>query len=252
LQSIYHILNGDVLAEMFPSDLEGECIIMREVLMDGPISTSLDETFYQSRESFLYEELEADPSIKYSMVATELDKLKTIPSGSSVYLWFEFDLFCQVNYWACCQWLSKYNENLKLFWVAPDSEDWRGFGLYDTPGLRNLMSSARPLSQQLLQEYAHSLDCYKRKDRKGLLKFLAEDKITTESEAVLRAQLARLPDSTGKIYLDEVISRLRIASQDNFGKAFRLFSSEYGIYGMGDLQFRILYDRTDSGIGEEQ
>lgn len=241
IAEIIHILNGDALAEQFPKELTGHTVICREVLMDGPLSETLDEQFYNDRADYL---------IKYSggrekyneLVVPELEQLRQLEEGTVVYLWFEYDLFCQVNYWQCLQWLIKYNEDLVLYWVRPPDMDWRGFGNWKPSQLSEMVVDAVRLDPKAIDAAISHLECYKSNDFKTISAYLQETQLETHARLVLAAQLLRLPDGRGQVGIKAVVAELKKASEGDFGGAFRSFCKSYGHYGLGDLQFRELWD----------
>ena len=113
----YHILNGDALHEQFPTTLKEEkIIIFREMLMDGPLSEVLDISFYNKRSDYI-DALAGEDAQYIELVRPQIDQIKNLPDDSTAYLWFEQDLFCQVNFWSCVTWMSKYCEDLKMYLV---------------------------------------------------------------------------------------------------------------------------------------
>ncbi len=93
---IYHILNGGSLAESFPSaNLDGEIIVDREALIEGDLQGTDLAEFWKTRAAYI-----GIPTAEYyDKVVTEFDKILNAPDNSEFNLWFEFDLFCQVNMW---------------------------------------------------------------------------------------------------------------------------------------------------------
>src|SRR4051812_39763377 len=93
---IYHILNGDSLAYSFPeTNIQGEIIVVREALVEGDVSGSNLDDFWQTRAKCM-----GLTKVEYSnKVVTEFEKIINAAGNSEFNLWFEFDLFCQVNMW---------------------------------------------------------------------------------------------------------------------------------------------------------
>ena len=95
----YHILNGDILKEQFP-DISGELIVARECLVDGDVNGKNLAELYNSRAKFISKNYRGY-SIRdyYEKTVPEFQKIQDIPENSDINLWFEDDLFCQVNLW---------------------------------------------------------------------------------------------------------------------------------------------------------
>ena len=93
---VYNILNGDSLAYSFQdAKIEGNNVVVRECLIDGDLSGDNLYDFWQSRANYIgITETEYNNS-----VVQEFEKIMNAPYDSEFNLWFEYDLFCQVNMW---------------------------------------------------------------------------------------------------------------------------------------------------------
>jgi hypothetical protein len=123
----FHILNGDALLERFPIDTP-DIIVARECLVDGVVSgapqgsslddgldATLDDTldaFFHIRASFLQKHYGISPDEYATGTMAEFRKIREIPLSSDINLWFEEDLFCQVNFWFCCYLIHESFSNL--------------------------------------------------------------------------------------------------------------------------------------------
>jgi len=123
----FHILNGDALLERFPFDMP-DIIVARECLVDGVVSgapqgsslddgldATLDDTldaFFHIRASFLQKHYGISPDEYATGTMAEFRKIREIPLSSDINLWFEEDLFCQVNFWFCCYLIHESFSNL--------------------------------------------------------------------------------------------------------------------------------------------
>lgn len=96
---ILHILNGDSTLSTFEkANIPGEVIVWREILSEGPVLPDINSAeFWRERENFICSEYN-DTNERYKkIVIDELNKLNNINKFDEVVLWFEHDLFCQVN-----------------------------------------------------------------------------------------------------------------------------------------------------------
>lgn len=119
---IYHILNGDALAEIFPKSIPGERIIFRECLLDGPVNPTPTQELWQVREEFIRKNYPGATEIDYRTYSyEEILKIKTIPADAKIYCWFEEDLFCQVNLWFILNYLKTHPAEVFLVLPYPDS-----------------------------------------------------------------------------------------------------------------------------------
>lgn len=96
---ILHILNGDSTAETFSkANIPGDIMVWREILSEGPVLSDINSVeFWSERENFICSEYN-DTSERYmKIVIDELNKLNNINKFDEIVLWFEHDLFCQIN-----------------------------------------------------------------------------------------------------------------------------------------------------------
>src|SRR5688572_5416160 len=128
---VYNILNGDSLAYSFPeAKIEGEIVVVREALIEGKLSGDNLHDFWQSRARYLgITENEYNNS-----VVKEFEKIMNAPGTSEFNLWFEYDLFCQVNMWFVVSIINRLSIKKKVFAVftsyldKTSSQFWNGFG----------------------------------------------------------------------------------------------------------------------------
>lgn len=240
----YHILNGDALKEKFPKSLGGECIVIHECLVDGPVNGETLEEFYKTRESYLTETYGDQVSdISYTKdVIPELTRLERIPASSKVYLWFETDLFCQVNLWFTISQLWDIEKALNLYLVLPYSHAIYGFGSMNTDELEDVFNEEInlldfPMVKDLWMAY-QSNDIHRLENIGNLysqqLPFLKDSIQAHKDRRIGTNELGR-----PKQVLMQIIEELDTL---NFGAVFQEFCKRESIYGFGDLQVKRLYD----------
>ena len=240
-EDIYHILNGDALREQFPQDIYGHRIIFREVLMDGPLSASLGEALFVKREKFLSQYDAPEEDFYRRHVVPELMRLQQMAKGSKVYLWFEYDLFCQVNMWAAVTWIRTKLTDVSFYWAAPKPNDWRGFGALSSDDLSEVYTNARLLTDTELVLMEKAFLVYISQDRDLLTQSLAQEHWTDYLHTALLAQRQRMPDEQGNCELYARVDAL-IAKHKTFPDFFKAFCQEEGQFGLGDLQAKQLYE----------
>jgi hypothetical protein len=119
LNTIFNITNGDYLAgKLKHTTITGEIIICREALVTGSLQADYPDEFWKMRSAFISENYSDEKVNYYQKVVSEFEKIKNIPAHSEVNLWFEDDLFCQVNMWFCLTLLPK-DRNIKIYRVFP-------------------------------------------------------------------------------------------------------------------------------------
>ena len=245
----FHILNGDALAAEFPIDgIPGEIIVIREAFMDGPVSTTYDPGYWESRKKYIQNTYPEIPSSYDAHVMTEFDKLRNITSDDEVYLWFEDDLFCQCNMWFAVDYISKKSQP-KYYRVFPeaDTKTWRGFGLTNKEELLNYYSAALVLDKEDILHMRNLWNAFVHSDNPALL-MLSEKtcKAIRFQKEVIKAQAERAHDSPALSRPYRTLSTLLLEGELSFYQIFEKFAKQEGIYGFGDSQVRNMLKELES------
>lgn len=236
----YHVLNGDALKEQFPASISGDRIIMRECLVDGDVSGDTMESFFANRAVYLnktYGEVEDGYYERESI--PELTKIIDIPDGAEINLYFEDDLFCQVNFWFVC-WLLKEKKDTTVYLIRPEEHTMYGFGglnqdlLIEALGNRTQLTEVNLLADLWIN--------YRSDDRDQLLENSTKLQKLPFVRNAVEAHLERFPkeglgrpEKTLNAIMDEL-------GTDKFGPVFQEFCKRESVYGFGDLQVKKLFD----------
>lgn len=243
---VFHILNGDALAEKFSREtLPGELIIFRECLMEGPLDGDDPEAFRQTRARFIggaYGETDAGYEVK---VTAEIRKISRIPDGAEVNLWFEHDLFCQVNMWYILSLLEEIADKLLVNRVMPQAgneEDvWLGFGPADGEALTANYQRRVRLSRSDLQLARNLWDACRRHELERMQRLAAPRPAHFPYlEEVVQAHADRFPAAGRKARPVAALEDILRTGVTDFPTVFRTFARREGIYGFGDTQVRSL------------
>jgi hypothetical protein len=241
-KKIYHILNGDALHQKWPRSISGETIIMRECLITGPAAAPDYATFCAQRAQYVQTEFgEADYSTR---VIGEWSRIQAMEADSTVYLWFEKDLFCQVNLWFVLHLMRPIYDQIKL--VLPLTEDWSGFG--------NLNE------QELFDCYYHHISL----DAEDILKIrqlweayaLNDFEIMTLTSLSIKPSLPFISRAVG-LHFDRVDTEqmegrpkrilrqiIKKEGKDHFDRIYRKFWEQAKEFGYGDDQVRQLLNQV--------
>ena len=110
--------------------IEGEIIVCRECLIEGDLKAKNLEEFWQIRENYLSKTYPKSENFYTENVKSEFEKLLNVSPDDEVNLWFEYELFCQVNLWFCLSLLTE--KEIEIYRVAPvvrnENDLWNGFG----------------------------------------------------------------------------------------------------------------------------
>lgn len=242
----FHILNGDCLAEQLKATkINQDFIICRECLIDGNVSADSLSEFWKIRAKFITDTFGADDY--FQKVVQEFDKIQHLPEDSEVCLWFENDLFCQVNMWFVLNLLSKQS-NLRLFRVFPvienDADIWKGFGIATSKSLEKAYETKVPFQLQDIKLGVHLWSAFQNKDFLKLKKLSKQNSDCFQYlEKVCQAHIDRFPKDNSLSRPEKVIQEIIETQSRDFQEVFAEFSAKEGIYGFGNLQVKAIFER---------
>jgi len=116
-----HVLNGDAIIPIFrKSEIKGEVVIWREMFCEGPIVEQVaSDDFWKNRYAFFENKFGVDKLEYFDKTIKEILPLRDLAIYHEVVLWFEYDLFCQVNLIAVCSFLlQNYRKDVTYYLVC--------------------------------------------------------------------------------------------------------------------------------------
>lgn len=247
---IYNILNGDSLAHSFPdAKIEGDVIVVREGLIDGDLSGDNLHDFWQSRAKYIG----LTATEYHSKVVKEFDKIRNAPDNSVFNLWFEYDLFCQVNMWFVISIISSLPIKKKVFAVYTSYLDktnkqfWNGFGSANSDELKVCYANKIPLTEADLNLGKDLWKAYKNGNLEELTNLSKDQSLAFPYlQEVVKAQVDRFPKDGTKGRPEKVIEDITKNISTDFHEVFKEFWNRESIYGFGDTQLKRLYDKVMS------
>lgn len=238
---ILHVLSGDSLLPPFlEAGIPGDVAVFRECLCDGPVkAVSLYELF-RTRDEYLSGEDTSKAGFYSEHVKPEIEKIFDSPEETEICLWFEHELFCQVNLWFL---LSELKKRRRLSFVGPPSEPYEqrfdGWSALDGEDLATCFNSREEIDGSDVRLASELWSAFRDRDRDrlrelsneppGIFCFLPE-------VAKAAADIDERPES--------VIRELIEKGADGFGECFRAFRENYPVYGFGDLQVRSIWEKV--------
>jgi hypothetical protein len=245
---VYNILNGDALAYSVPgAKIEGDIIVVREGLIDGDLSGNDLQDFWQSRARYM-----GLTETKYhDKVASEFEKIMHAPDHSEFNLWFEYDLFCQVNMWFTISIINSLSVNNKVYAVYTSYLDrsnkhfWNGFGPAGSSQLQACFADRILLSHADLQLGQELWAAYKNSNFEELARLAKIQSFAFPYlQEVVKAHIERFPKDGTTGRPEKVIEDITKSISTDFHKVFKEFWNRESIYGFGDTQLRSLYDKV--------
>ncbi len=143
MSSLLHITNGDSFTERLQQlNLKGDIITWREMLCEGKTLTTVgSESFWKTRFEFLNKNYKVSKSWFIEKTLKEYRSLCNHKQQDQIVLWFEYDLFCQVNMLAVISWLLSNRKYAEISLVCSGRE-----------GASNKMYGLNELSDEQLRE----------------------------------------------------------------------------------------------------
>ncbi|ASZ10969.1 hypothetical protein KTO58_20540 [Chitinophaga pendula] len=248
-----HVLNGDATLTQFrESGLQGQTVVCREMMCEGKVKYTTDMmAFFETRAKHLEYQYGIDMQTYHASVVTELDKLNTTPDIDEIVLWFEFDLFCQINLLFILHYLKTQKpdfHNISLVSIDhhQDIPDFRGLGMLSAKHFPQLFENRVFLEIPDLELAARAWEAYCQKDPLMLetVSHVANDGALALLGPALKAHLQRLPSKRDGLNTIQRFFLLKLAYGNyRWYDLYYLFWNEMKIYGFGDFQLDIYLQR---------
>lgn len=245
---VYNILNGDSLACNFHgSTIEGDIVVVREGLIDGNLSGDDLHAFWQSRTEYMG----LTKAEYHNKVVNEFEKIINAPEHSEFNIWFEYDLFCQVNMWFVISIINNLPIEKKVYTVYTSHLDktskhfWNGFGPASPGELAICFAHRTPLNDADLQTGQDLWTAYKSNNLEQLIRLgNTPSSAFPYLQEVIKAHVDRFPKDGTTGRPEKVIEDIIKNGTTGFHKVFREFWNRESIYGFGDIQLKHLFDKV--------
>ena len=247
MSSLLHITNGDNFTEKLKElNLSGDIITWREMLCEGKTETNVgSESFWKTRFEFLNKNYKVSKSIFIEKTLKEYRTLCNHKKQDHIVLWFEYDLFCQINLLAVISWLKTHRKYAEISLVCSGKEDETN-KLYGLSELNNqqlikLFENRIVLTQDDIEyaDYVWQLYC---SDNPIRLENLSDFKNYQFNylESSIQAHLHRFPSiKNGLNEMETNILKLAIEKTPaNKGEFIEVLVKNQGVLGFGDSQFQ--------------
>jgi len=250
-----HIHNGDSTADRAKlSTLPGEHFAFREALVEGPTPLSHEGSEWRStRARHLSEAYGVNVKQCERGLEEQERKLESFADHEEVVLWFEHDLFCQINLLYLLDWFSQRqlgSTTLSLVCIDsfPGLTDFRGLGQLGAEQLASLFPNREAVEARALELANFSWRAYCSPDPTRIEQMLETDTSALPFlGAALRAHLKRFPSVRNGLGAIENLSLELAQSQSaNFADLFSGFANSAPVYGFGDAQFGLALTRLIS------
>jgi len=255
---LLHISNGGSLTNNLREvGIEDPILSWEEMLCEGPADFIIEtREFYKKRKYFLSNTYDIEIDLKAYF--REINKLNNPEQYEHIVLWFEYDLFCHINFLAVINILQQRNIEKPLYLVCSG----RVKGEKSLKGLGELSKS------QLLDHYKNKIllteddielaktlwGIYCGHDHNLFKPYIVQQSSFEYLGSCLKAHLMRFPDSvTGLGTLEDNL--LRLLLKHNLTSKHHLvgYAINYqGYYGYGDLQYERVIRNLEPFIEETE
>ena len=253
--SMLHIHNGDSTADKAKlSILPGEHFAFREALVEGPTPLAHDNSEWRAiRARHLSEAYGVGLKQCERELEEQEQKLASFADHEEVVLWFEHDLFCQVNLLYLLDWFSRRqlgDTTLSLICIDrfPGVTDFRGLGQLSAEQLASLFPNRKAVESRALQLASLSWRAYCSPDPTQIEQILEADTSALPFlGAALGAHLKRFPSiKNGLGAIENVALGLTQDGPASFNDIFAGFADAEPNYGLGDSQLALVLARMIS------
>ena len=245
--STLHITNGDSTSNYLKKlRFSGEFITWREMLCEGKTTTDVgSESFWKNRFDFLKTVYKVNKPTFIEFTLKEYRNLCKKKEQNEIVLWFEPDLFCQINMLAVLSWIKRYRQGYEISLVS-DGTDAKshknaGFSLLSEEQINLLYKNRVLLSQDDIEyaDYIWQLYCSDSPLRLETVYKFNPMSPFQHLESAIEAHLKRFPSiENGLNFVENNI--LKTANSHQFKSKQELITNllrEDDIYGFGDLQY---------------
>jgi len=244
-----HILNGDSTYAIFKkSAVSGDVIVWREMLCEGKIVKDVgSDQFWKERYSYFENELGIEKLDYFDKTIKELIQLEDVSNYNEIVLWFEYDLFCQVNLLALCTYLLKsYRKDVLYFLVCTGKENGKSqlqtLADYSPNEYQNLYQKKTKLSRNDFLFAQKAWEVYVENGINSLKDFdFNKSKKFIYLQVAIDQHLLRVKDEDGLNQIDYQILKLinvGFHNEKDLLKELLHWQKENTVYGFGDLQYK--------------
>jgi len=243
-----HILNGDsTLPILEKSGINGDVVVWRELLCEGPLHKEVgSDDFWINRYAYFQDEIGVSRIEYYDKTIKEIVKLEDVSGYNEVVLWFEFDLFCQVNLLALCSYLldnyvKKTNYYLICTGKVEGEKRLQSLSDFSPSDFKTLFENKITLSKASLEFAKESWNIYVENDSNKLKRFdFNQNSKFQYLQLAMNQHFNRLPTENGLNQIENKIIEIinsNLFSENEIVRKLLIWQQNETAYGFGDLQY---------------
>ena len=248
MENTLHIVNGDNTAEILSkTNLSGDIIVWREMLCEGPICNEIDsDEFWKLRYAYFEENLGVSKLEYFDKTIKEIVKLEDVSGYNEIVLWFEFDLFCQVNLMALCTFLAKsfrkdITYNLVCTGFVKGEKQLKSLADFPIEKFPELYAKKIKITRHSLQFAEECWTVFAENNYEKLTTFnFNKNSKFKYFQLAINQHLKRFPAENGLNEIEQKILEIINAaplSANEIVRKLLIWQKEATVYGFGDLQY---------------
>lgn len=246
MNKIIHVLNGDVTAEILKdTNIEGDILVWREMLCEGKLDKVVgSDDFWMNRYGF-FKEFGIERLDYYDKTIKEIIKLEDLEGINEVVLWFEFDLFCQINLMALCSYLlQSFRKDVTYSLVCAGyekgKEKLQSLSDYTPKEFSELLGHKINISKSNLEFADEVWKIYVRNDKEEFQNFNFKHQKFRYLQKAIEQHLKRFPQENNLNEIDVKI--LQLINENSFSekeivRQLLIWQQVETVYGFGDVQY---------------
>jgi hypothetical protein len=231
---VVHLLNGDATAAVMPGSIEGERVVWRDIMMEGPPVAD-----GARRGAWLAPRLGIGADAYVRGWDDEHAALSRAREHDEIVLWFEQDLFCAVNLWYVIEALAATPTRISLVF-PPLGEGFDGLGRLGAAEFEPLLERRAVLDDRARAAARAFWRAYASPDPMALVTLGAGPPAVPFMARAVRLHCGRFPSVAHGLDEVETAALETLASQGPlaFGALFAAVTRrrELRELGMGDVQ----------------
>lgn len=242
-----HLLNGDATADvMKAARLDGEVAVWREMLCEGPTHVQVGTPeFWDIRNQF-FQGIGID---NYLVETTsQFEHIASFNAYQEVVLWFEYDLFCQINMVALLHYLGQHRQpetRISLVCVGTEKGYNHLVGLAEIPAkdYATLLFNRKPLQTEHFEQATRVWQAYCGTDLAKLVPCMYEvdRQVFPYLPAAIKTHLQRFPSTAnGLNEIEHKTMQLIAEGNKKPGAVIRELLEWQTWHGLGDLQYELV------------
>jgi hypothetical protein len=263
MTKILHILNGDSTKSIFKkSNLKEDILVWREMLCEGESDVNIGtDEFWTKRYEFFEKELGISKLEYYDTTIKEILPIEDLEGYDEVVLWFEYDLFCQINLIALCTYLlQSYRKDILYYLVCTGKEkgkqNLQSLSDYTSESYQKLYENRIKLSRNDLLFAQESWKLYVDNEKIKLESFhFNKNKKFRYLQKAIAQHIKRFPAENGRNQIENKL--LQLINAEKFTEKQIIYEmlswqKEETVYGFSDLQYSHILKKIKDFYVEEE